>query len=125
MASSSNFTRRADTACSAAARQIEALPRKQSVAQIDSELSIVSRLARQLETITPPARDKNNFTAFINETKDQVTDVRTALAAAKRHDTRTVTQYLNATAAAGGASNETAKLLGLAACAKNYKPQRT
>jgi hypothetical protein len=121
-AATESFALRAFAACAAAGNKIERLPTKQTVSQIEAELTITTGLVHRLKTITPPAQDAKKYDLFIAETQSQLTDVRGALSAAKKGDSKAVAKDLKATAAAGQASNRTAALLGIGACAANYTP---
>jgi hypothetical protein len=119
----STFLARGDAACTAAGRKVEKLPKKQTTAQIDADLAIVSDLLTQLHKLTPPPAAAAQFKQFLAQTERQVRDVRSAVVAARQNQPRTVARYLKETAVAGQESNATAADIGLRACSKNYSPE--
>ena len=115
------YPQRADKACAAAGAKIERLASSLTPSVISREISIVTTLVRQLKAITPPASRAKKYKTFIAETETQVVNVKAALAAARRGDAAGVDSALKKVAAAGHASDATARALGLAACAKDYE----
>jgi hypothetical protein len=122
-ATTSGFKKQADAACASAGARVEKLSPPITVAVIEKQLTIVSGLVSKLNTITAPAAQAAKFKTFIAQTKAQVTGVEAALAASKSGDTATEKKDLEKVAKEGNESNATARMLGLAACAKNYSPQ--
>jgi hypothetical protein len=117
------YVQRVDQACAAAGAKVDRLPTTGTLKVIEQENSIVTSLVGQLKAIVPPSADAAQYKMFISDTSAQVTDINTALRAARQGNKAAAVKALKKLARDGRASNTTARKLGLAACAKNYSPK--
>jgi hypothetical protein len=117
------FTKKANSACTAAGAKVEALPKitdANFTVVLGKELTILSSLVGKLEAIKPPSSKATQYHSFLSANRKQIPLGKKTLASIKAKDAAKAKSLAGQLDAAGQRSNKLAAGLKLKACAKNY-----